>query len=274
MSAPASSRFAVAVKGIPRTLLSVREQDSGRLIVTIQGAGNKLRDLGIPLDQQGTSTKHNVRIAHQKFSIHLSDGSLKHNQLHFHQVSANGEKKDGYHVTNAIGSGRFAPLFAKRYSDLQSSAYDLKKATNVTKLGAYDTNKFTLVACVFIAHRDRVFDLRAYDFSCVQVPYKCFRLVILVSFFLLVPHQSSMLIGASTLRPEEALNDEDRKFRESMMTGYDAQGAAQYFQSLREMMREEALGTALKAAPQQFAQTPVLLDLARFELHPVPKTPS
>jgi hypothetical protein len=132
------------VKGTRRTLLSVREQNNGRLIVTVQGAGNKKRDLGIPSEQPGASPEHNVRISHQKFSVHPSTLSGENNQLHFHQILENGTKRDDYHVTNAIKSGRYALLFTKRYSDLRDSIYDLKKATNIRDLGVYDSECFTL----------------------------------------------------------------------------------------------------------------------------------
>jgi hypothetical protein len=133
MPVPATSRFAVTVKGVPRAILAVREKDNGRLIVTLQGAGNKIRDLGMLPERPGFTPQHNVRIAHQKFSIHPSSQSATHNQLHFQQIFGDGQKKDRHHVTRAITLKRFAPLFIKRYSALSGPIYDLKRGSNVTQ---------------------------------------------------------------------------------------------------------------------------------------------
>jgi hypothetical protein len=263
MAAPASTRFTMTVKSLPRILLSVREQNNGRLIVTIQGAGNKTRDLGIPAQAPGRTDRHNVRIAHQKFSMHPSTLSATHNQLHFHQISGDGKKRNEYHVTNAITSKRFAPLFIKRYSALKDPSYDLKKGNNVINLGNYDVSWFSLILCVLVAHKDCAFTEKSYDVSTAQQQFRDFRLVILWSFFTLPATDFSMVTGFATLRPEEALNDEDRKMRERLMAGLDAHEAISMFISLRDGIRDEGIATAQQFVPEAFAQNPETILIAR-----------
>lgn len=263
MVAPASTRFTITVNGSQRVLLSVREQNNGRLIVTMQGAGNKTRDLGIPAQDAGLTDRHNVRIAHQKFSIHPSALSLTHNQLHFHQVSGDGTKLDGYHVTKAISSGRFAPLLMKRYSALLDPCYDLKKGSNAVNLGKYDVSWFNLILCVLVARNDCIFTEKSYDVSIAQHKFRDFRLILLTSFFIMPANDFSMVNGFLTVRPEEAENEEERKIRERIMEGWDAEEAISTFISLRDGLRDEGIATAMRFVPDVFKKTPRLVDMAR-----------
>ncbi|MGJ4920590.1 hypothetical protein ACQR0Y_08045 [Bradyrhizobium oligotrophicum] len=263
MPAPASTRFTVSHKANQRIVLSVREQNNGRLIITVQSTGNKFRDLGVPAQNEGITPRHNVRIAHQKFSIHPSAKSTEHNQLHFHQVFDDGVKEDRYHVTKAIKSGRFAPLFVRRYSSLRDTCYDLRRGGNIANVGEFDPDRFSMVLCVLVGQSDCMFRGRTYDISTFQRAFREFRIVILGSFFLLPATDFSMISGFMTLRPEDATSEEDRKFRERVMEGWDAQEAILAFSELRNRIRDEGIETAIRFVPEMFRQTPGLIEMAR-----------
>jgi len=235
--------------------MAVREKDNGRLIVTLQGAGNRFRDLGITPQQPGTE-RHNLRIAHQKFSIHPSSQSATHNQLHFHQIFGDGQKGDQYHVTRAITSNKFAPLFIKRYSALSGPVYDLKRGPNVTNLGKYDVQWFTLILGALVARRDCVFNEKSHDLACLQFKYREFSLVILWCFFILPATDFSMITGFITLRPEDALNDEDRATRERVMAGWTAADAIGNFKALRDGLRDEGIASTQNFVPEAFKANP------------------
>ncbi|MGY4437053.1 hypothetical protein ACVWWO_009530 [Bradyrhizobium sp. F1.13.1] len=206
--------------------------------------------------------KHNVRIEHQKFSIHPSAESATHNQLHFHQILADGEKRDVYHVTNAISGNRFAPLFIKRYSNLRDPIYSLKQGGNAINLGSYDTGWFSLILCVLVAHTDRRFTARSHDISVLQHRFQNFSLILLWSFFVLPATNFSMLSGFMTLRPEDAADVRERVFRENLMSGWDDQDAISNFSLIRDGLRDEGIQTAMRFVPEAFEQNPSAVALA------------
>ncbi|WP_441255753.1 hypothetical protein [Tardiphaga sp. 285_C5_N1_2] len=250
MPSPASTRFAMTVSGKPRVFLSVREHVSGRLIVTMQGVGNKLRDAGSVPESTGSSVHHNVRIAQQKFSVHPSEESAEYNQLHFNQILATGEKKDAYHVTSALRSRRFAPLFVKRYSNLNSPVYDPKKASNVVDVSQYDSDYFTAIVFCLIAGKGVKFDHRQYDVDVYQRDFARFSIVLLSSFFCMRATDHSFVTGFVTIAPENATNEAERAILQQVMLGYSAEESLFQFNVHRDLLREEGIRTAERFAPQ------------------------
>jgi hypothetical protein len=150
----------------------------------------------------------------------------------------------------------------KRYSALKDPSYDLKNGGNVTNLGSYDVRWFSLILCALVARNDCVFTEKHYDISTAQHQFRDFRLVLLWSFFILPATDFSMLQGFVTLRPEEAINDKDRKIRERAMAGLDAHDAISTFISMRDELRDEGVTTAERFVPAVFSQTPGLVDMA------------
>jgi hypothetical protein len=266
LARPATTRFAVSAENNTRVLLSVREKNSGRLIVTTPGSGNLLRDPGIPgRDYPGYSPSHGVRIAHQKFSIHPSQLSQAHNQLHFSQILANGEKQDGYHVTQAIEDKKFAPLFIKRLSALRDPVYFLKKATNAVRLDTFDVNAFSMIIFVLIGPSGSKFLVRGVDFDVHQTHFRLFSIVLLWSYFILPSNDFSYIGGFLTIDPTIADNEHEKEMLESLMQGVEPQKGVEMYSTLRDLLREEALLTASRWVPDLFhTSSEAVFKLARL----------
>ncbi|WP_441280484.1 hypothetical protein [Tardiphaga sp. 862_B3_N1_1] len=247
---PASTRFTLTSDARKRVIMSAREQRSGQLIITLQSTGNKLRDLGLPAETEGVTATHNVRIAQQKFSVHPSALSASNNQLHFNQVSGNGAKTDRYHVTNAIKSGRFAPLFAKRYSDLHDPVYDPKRGSNLVSIGDFDPKTFTAMVLCLIGARGTKFNARQHDMSIEQHNFEQFSVVLLSTFFVSTALSSSALFGFITIDPNHATNASERGILENVMNGFSPSDAISHFLTIRDMMRGEAIRTAMRSSPE------------------------
>lgn len=250
MAEPATTRIAVTVENKRRMILAIRERNSGDLIVTTPGTGNKARDAGIPTKSPGRSPSHNVLITSQKFSIHTSDASATHNQLHFRQDVAQGEPLDFYHVTRAVKSGTFAPLFIKRLTALRDPVYDPKKATRVRTLDTFDNNKFNMVMFVLVGGPDSKFRARASDLNVTQLSFSRFGLTILWSYFLPASNDFSYMSTFMTIDPQHAGDAPEKAALERWMEGVDSNQALDLFLLLRSNLREEALVTAARWVPE------------------------
>jgi hypothetical protein len=252
MSGQAPVRLVVTVDRENRTFATIRERGNGDLIVTVQATGNSVRDLGLPGDEAGFSSDHGKLIIQQKISVHRSIKSADSNQMKLEQKFSDGSIKLIHHVTKAIASNKFAFLFSKRYSSLESENYHTKKDSIIHNIGVFQNKKFTMFSSFFVCSNDMKINIQCDDFDFYEINFEFFKIVVFYTYFLLVSNPSSMITYAETFKPEMALHPADRMFRESLMKGLGQDEVELSFRKQRIVAREEALATAAKMTPDLF----------------------
>jgi hypothetical protein len=197
-----TTRFAVRVLGGIRTLFTVIEKPNGELIVPIKGA-----------DRFGPDWSEGKKVLEQRYSIHPSPKSEEFNVLKQTINLEGGDPITTVALTDAVKSKRgFSILFARRcqrLADGPPESINPKEQTYV--LAEFDQTLFNFMHAIFIGSPESQFDVRDPDMVINSFTFKRFKIVVIASLYNLPSHNTTEMLHALTLPPEQAQQEYDER---------------------------------------------------------------
>lgn len=141
MSKKPQTRITVSARGTQSLLLSIAQNANGSLYVKPATADTVI----LPSGRYG--------VKDERYSIHRSDaGDAIGSTFHYHLVTENGPRTDGYLFTTAIRNGRVAFLYAQLFRDLATKpvAVPSRDRDIGINLPGYNSKFASLIMTVFV----------------------------------------------------------------------------------------------------------------------------
>jgi hypothetical protein len=239
----ASPRITIQTSdGKPRVLASLIERKMGRfsgdLVLNLR-PGARSGVFGEPLQAASFDDRYDVRILEHEYSLHQSKESVERINIITHsQMLSTGDCINEQQLTYAIKSGnRFAPLYVRRFSDLSSERYDLKREPGRDiSLGQFDETAFTLVMGVFASAPSLDLNLMPDDFNIEALDFSHFRITVLWSYIPYPAYLSGLFLNFRAQALDTVMDQNTRETIERIMAGFTPFETVIHFKTLRALL--------------------------------------